>query len=64
MPNYIVVDNNGIGFKIFVPNPFYYKENVNYKVYIYEHIREDEHSLYGFKEDYLSSSFTRFCTAE
>lgn len=50
MPNYIVIDNNGIGFKIFVPNPFYYKESDNYKVYIYEHIREDEHSLYGFKD--------------
>ena len=50
MPNYIVIDNNGIGYKIFVPNPFYYKENDNYKIYIYEHIREDEHSLYGFKD--------------
>lgn len=50
MPNYVVIDNNGIGYKIFVPNPFYYKENDNYKVYIYEHIREDEHSLYGFKD--------------
>lgn len=50
MPNYIVVDNNDIGYKVFVPNPFYYKENEKYKVYIYEHIREDEHSLYGFKD--------------
>lgn len=50
MPNYVVIENNGIGYKIFVPNPFYYKENDNYKIYIYEHIREDEHSLYGFKD--------------
>ena len=50
MPNYVVIDNNGIGYKIFVPNPFYYKESENYKIYIYEHIREDEHSLYGFKD--------------
>lgn len=48
MPNYIVVDNNGIGYKVFVPNPYHYKEEEFYKVYVYEHIREDEHSLYGF----------------
>lgn len=48
MPSYVVVDNNGIGYRIFVPNPFFYKENESYKVYLYEHIREDEHSLYGF----------------
>ena len=48
LPGYIVVENNGIGYKVFVPNPFFYKENEQYKIYIYEHIREDEHSLYGF----------------
>ena len=50
LPNYVVIENNGIGYKVFVPNPFYYKEFDNYKIYIYEHIREDEHSLYGFKD--------------
>lgn len=49
-PSFIVVDNNGIGYKVFVPNPYYYKENEKYKVYIYNHIREDENSLYGFKD--------------
>lgn len=50
MPSYIVIDNNGIGYKVFVPNPYYYKEDETYKVYLYEHIREDEHSLYGFND--------------
>lgn len=50
MPSYIVIDNNDIGYKVFVPNPFFYKENEQYKIYIYEHIREDEHSLYGFSD--------------
>ncbi len=47
--NYIVVDNNSIGYKVFVPNPFSYELNKDYKVFLYNHIREDEHSLYGFK---------------
>ena len=50
MPSYVVIDNNGIGYKVFVPNPFFYKENEQYKIYIYEHIMEDEHSLYGFND--------------
>ena len=48
-PGYIVIDNNGIGYKIFVSNPYSYELNKEYKVFIYEHIREDENSLYGFK---------------
>ncbi len=48
-PNYIVIDNNGIGYMVFVSNPYAFKEGENYKVYIYSHLREDEHTLYGFK---------------
>jgi len=46
--NYIVVDNNGIGYKIFTSNPYKYKEDSETTVYIYNHIREDENTLYGF----------------
>ena len=45
----IVVDVNGIGYQIYVPNPFSYQLNENYKIFVYNHIREDEYSLYGFK---------------
>jgi Holliday junction DNA helicase RuvA len=47
--NYIIIENNGIGYIIYVPNPYYYKEEENYQIYTYTHIREDEYSLYGFK---------------
>ena len=50
-PNGIVLENNGIGYKLFVSNPFSFREKEETKVYLYEHVREDEHSLYGFKED-------------
>lgn len=46
--NYIVVDVNGVGYKVLVPNPYKYNINEKYKVYIYNHIREDENTLYGF----------------
>ena len=48
--SYIVIDSNNIGYIIYVPNPYSYKLNNEYKVYTYTQIKEDEHSLYGFKE--------------
>ncbi len=47
--NYIVLDNNGIGYMIYVANPFSYELEKEAKVYLYNQIKEDEHSLYGFK---------------
>ena len=46
--NYIVIENNGIGYIVYVANPFSYT-NDEYTVYVYHYIREDENSLYGFK---------------
>lgn len=48
--NYIVVENNSIGYTIFVSNPFSFELGKEVKVYVYNQIREDEYSLYGFKE--------------
>lgn len=47
--NYVVIDNNGIGYIIYVANPYSYQINEKYTIYTYTHIREDEYSLYGFK---------------
>ena len=46
--NYIIIDNNDIGYIIYVPNPYYYKLDEKYTIYTHTHIREDEYSLYGF----------------
>lgn len=47
--NLIVLDNNGIGYSIFVANPYSYEEGEEATVFLYNQIREDENSLYGFK---------------
>ena len=47
--NYIIIDNHDIGYLIYVPNPYYYKLEETYTIYTYNHVREDEFSLYGFK---------------
>ena len=46
---YIVLDNNGIGYLIYVGNPYAYLLGKEYTVYIYQHVREEENTLYGFK---------------
>lgn len=47
--NYITLDNNGIGYLIYVPNPYSFELEKEYKIFIYQNVREDEISLYGFK---------------
>ena len=47
--NYVIIDNNDIGYLIYVPNPYYYKLDEKYTIYTYNCVREDEYSLYGFK---------------
>lgn len=46
---YIVLECNGIGYVINTPNPYSFQEGNEYKVYLYQLVREDELSLYGFK---------------
>lgn len=48
--NYIIVDNNGIGYLIYVANPYSYQLNNEYTVFIYTCVREEEFTLYGFKD--------------
>ena len=47
--NYIILENNDIGYLIFNANPYSFSINEEYKIYIYQNVKEDEISLYGFK---------------
>lgn len=47
--NYIVIDNNGVGYLVYTANPYSFNVDEEYVVYIYQHVREDGISLYGFK---------------
>lgn len=48
--NSIVVENNGIGYLVYVSNPYSFELGSDYKVYVYQQIKEDDNSLYGFKK--------------
>ena len=47
--NAIILDNNGIGYLIYTPNPYSFHEGNEYKVFVFQNVKEDELSLYGFK---------------
>lgn len=47
--SYIVLENSNIGYFIYTANPYKFKLNEEYKLYVYQYIREDENSLYGFE---------------
>ena len=57
--NYIVLDNNNIGYQIYTGNPFEFQENEEYTVYVYQKISEDDNSLYGFKTKEQKDLFLR-----
>ena len=57
--NYIVVDVNGVGYKVYTPNPYKFTLDENMTVYIYSHVREDEYSLYGFHSESERDLFLR-----
>ena len=42
---YIVIDNNGIGYKIYVGSPYSFNIDEEYKVYLYQNIREEENTF-------------------
>ncbi|WEV36481.1 Holliday junction branch migration protein RuvA [Lactobacillus sp. ESL0677] len=51
MPNYIVLDVNGVGYKVFSPTPFAYHQDEQAKVYIEQIVRDTGVTLYGFQSE-------------
>ena len=49
-PYYIVINVGGVGYRVLVANPFRYTAtNDDQKVYIYQAVRDNDISLYGFQ---------------
>lgn len=46
--DHIVVDNHGIGYLIYVSNPYQFKRGQETQVYVYQQVKEDGIALYGF----------------
>jgi holliday junction DNA helicase RuvA len=60
-PEYVVIENNGIGYQVTVPNPFFYSKDLSQDViiYTYTYVREDILALYGFNTREEKLLFTK-----
>ncbi|ALC89816.1 ATP-dependent DNA helicase RuvA [Bacillus sp. FJAT-18017] len=60
-PEYIVVENAGIGWQISTPNPFAYSSKIgtDVTVFVYHYVREDAMSLFGFSKREEKTLFTK-----
>ncbi|MCD2136782.1 Holliday junction branch migration protein RuvA [Salinicoccus halitifaciens] len=58
-PHNITIDVSGVGYLIHVPNPFRFESDLGTKLRIFTEliIRDDSHTLYGFKEEEEKSLF-------
>ena len=51
-PAYLVIaDRSGVGYKLFVANPYRFEQNVESHVYVEQIVRENERTLYGFIDE-------------
>lgn len=48
--NYIVIENDGIGYELYVSNPYSYELETSFLAHVYQKVSEDDITLYGFKE--------------
>lgn len=48
--DHIVLENNGIGYFIFVSNPYRFQKGREVLVYLYQQVKEDGIFLYGFEK--------------
>ncbi|WP_350019633.1 Holliday junction branch migration protein RuvA [Priestia flexa] len=48
-PEYVVIENQGMGYQVFTPNPYVFSvDNEEKIIYTYQYVREDILALYGF----------------
>jgi holliday junction DNA helicase RuvA len=60
-PEYIVVDNGGVGYQIHTPNPFAFTKQMGSEIQIFtlHYVREDLMALYGFQSREEKALFIR-----
>ncbi|MCG7410354.1 Holliday junction branch migration protein RuvA [Paenibacillus sp. ACRRX] len=57
---YVIIDVNGIGYRVYCPNPYVFAKSVEpVTVYTHHHVREDAILLYGFSSRQEQKLFRR-----
>ncbi len=62
--DHVIIDVNGIGYRVFIPNPNHYVVNEERTIYTYHHIREDAQILFGFEKQSEYDLFVRLISVK
>ena len=62
LPSYIVVEVNGIGYRLLVANPYQYEVDQSVTIYVQLIIRENDQTLYGFATSDDKRTFNQLLT--
>ena len=62
--SYITLENSGIGYKVFTANPYSFDIDEGVTIYLYQYVKEDEISLYGFKTKEERELFLRLTSVK
>ncbi len=62
--NRIIIDNQGIGYEIFTPDPYIYKKGTTETVYTFHYVKEDAQELFGFKDEESLEFFKKIITVK
>lgn len=62
--NYIVLEVGGIGYVIYTSNPYTFELGQTVKVYVYQLVKEDELSLFGFQTEEEKALFLKLISVK
>ncbi len=57
--DHVVLDHLGIGYEVFVANPYDYKQGEEVTIYLYQQVREDAQLLFGFPSEEAKDLFLK-----
>ena len=60
----VIIDNQGLGYRVFCPNPYRLKIGETVTLYTYHHVREDAILLFGFIEQEELDLFNKLITVK
>lgn len=58
-PDSVLVDVNGVGYEVFVPDTNRYRTGASFLIFTYQHFQENDQSLYGFSSQSELEVFKR-----
>ncbi|WP_225046710.1 Holliday junction branch migration protein RuvA [Lacticaseibacillus kribbianus] len=61
-PGFLVLDVNGVGYRLLVTNPYAYQVGAAATVYVQQIIRDNDESLYGFTSAAEKQTFNQLLT--